>query len=435
MLQGGKKELRRFLCVPAILVLSLAPQSQVLASARQPKPEIETNMSFSDRCWAFFRSKKRPKGLAAHFGLIANLPATLPVAVHATHHYRFEDPVEGSWTGEKATSRILKGVIPLPEEGNFGYLIDLNAIKHHQEWPRRFVISDGSLSRSFIGVDQTPGSPLDRRLKAIYKSIESRLNYRVTKESLLELLVHNVADFMGPVQNSDASGGPQLPWDLAIDQRLRRLELPKVEFFRHSVSFVPIYVQMPVQPLESYIDQGEGYCIQQALLASLILRHYNVHHRFVNGSTAIKPGYSYGHTWIELADGRILDLSARILEKPIRAQEARRMGIYPRQLLNDDWYYLPSYKIFDYGSWHDAWRFEVAHYLALDLDKPKSIAMRRMELEPRKPAGEEETPKPKLESKLEPKDEPNVEPNADEKKGSEEGSSSLLDIITRGLLG
>ncbi len=69
----------------------------------------------------------------------------------------------------------------------------------------------------------------------------------------------------------------------------------------------------PVVPLEKYLEEGRGYCIQRSILVVLLLERLGIAARVVNGAVAGGPGESSGHTWVELAGGRVLDPSWSLL--------------------------------------------------------------------------------------------------------------------------
>jgi transglutaminase-like putative cysteine protease len=69
-------------------------------------------------------------------------------------------------------------------------------------------------------------------------------------------------------------------------------------------------------PLERFLDVRYGYCLQKALLGALILERAGVPHRVVHGAISRGPGDSGGHSWLELADGRVLDPAWALVTRP-----------------------------------------------------------------------------------------------------------------------
>jgi hypothetical protein len=239
------------------------------------------------------------------------LPASLEVGASTAHRYR--DP------------RVIPSTIavtlwvPLPSVEDPGEVRDLNAMRCDERLPERCVIGDGSLRRALIGIDKRPGSPLDRALDTIAGRMPRGADGRVAPEAAVEFVrreTNNLVRWTAGARFND--GRPELPWDRAIDAPpesawsvFRRAgdlqvgERPLATGLRH-----------PVVPLERWLEAGEGYCIQKALLGTLLLERAGVASRMVQGAVAQGPGTTTGHAWIELGDGRVLDPAWGRLEAP-----------------------------------------------------------------------------------------------------------------------
>ncbi len=122
-----------------------------------------------DASWCFARgsdaSAESPSSLVAlRAGAIAaRIPCSLPeraeLGVSTVH--RYEDRRMVAW---KIT---VTGFIPLPSPAFQGAVLDLNAKRLDEVIPHRAIMSDLHHTRAFIGIDQRPGTPLDRWLTKI----------------------------------------------------------------------------------------------------------------------------------------------------------------------------------------------------------------------------------------------------------------------------
>lgn len=238
------------------------------------------------------------------------LPAKVGLGVATIH--RYDD------------NRVLPSTIaisvftPVPSAAFPSVVLDLNAKTFDQIIPDQAIIGDAGLTRAFLGVDKREGTPLDTKLDAIVAKIPKKADGSIDAETAIQYVRVQVGQLIAWTAGSSANDGhAEFPWDKAI-----KIPQSVWETFS-SVAYAPVGnspvqtgFEFPVVPLEKYLEAGEGYCIQKALLASLILEKCGVKHRLVNGAVSQKPGKSVGHTWIELADGRVLDAAWKTVAMP-----------------------------------------------------------------------------------------------------------------------
>jgi hypothetical protein len=272
--------------------------------------------------------------------------------------------------------RTLNIVVPLPNRRQ-EELIDLARFSFREPLPDRFIVGDGSSERALVGVDTTPGSYLSLWLERIHSQIDRfHLEGTFSIRKLAEILVNHVAYNMGMVVETGMLN-KQLPWDAAFPSFPPHNLILTNEPDGHSP--IPLDFKMPVVPLDWYVGALKGYCLQQGILASLILRAYGVHHRLVNGAMAyvgkdeqLNPDLlTPGHTWIQLQTGEILDLGRRKFAHPVRLGAADVGDRAPSQAFEQDWMHIPGdYEWVD-GEEKNVWRFEYDRYLALRLEPLK----------------------------------------------------------------
>lgn len=205
-------------------------------------------------------------------------------------------------------SRIALSVFtPLPSANLPGKVVNLNGCGSGV-LPERCVIGDGGTTRAFLGIDRRQGTPLDRKLDQIVAKIP-RGPQGFSLDGVVEHLRANVNQLIRWTPGSAFNDGrAELPWDRSIcitpsaSATLRAAENDAVGSGPRDTGD-----SFPVVPFERYLDKGQGYCIQKALLASLVLSKLGFSHRLVNGVVCQGPGRTTGHTWLELPDGRVFD--------------------------------------------------------------------------------------------------------------------------------
>ncbi len=203
--------------------------------------------------------------------------------------------------------------------------------------PNRFIISDGTLWKPFINVDHSAGSPLDLVLQSFISefygspSIE-KIRERLTDNQILERLnttlpklIHfQTSQFANNrLENFEESVLSQSSsLKLQFDEERARVFVLALDSYKrtHAISnsIFKTDIAFPAVPLEQYLAIGEGRCIHIALTASLILEKFKIPHRLVLGSNVVDEvgGRGVGHSWIELADGRIFDAAWNIISPP-----------------------------------------------------------------------------------------------------------------------
>jgi hypothetical protein len=193
-------------------------------------------------------------------------------------------------------------------------VLDMNANRQMTAYlPQMFFISDGTLDHAFIWVDHRPGSVLDRCAREIADRM--RTSQVRTSEDVIAFIQKHWIDFLRPVAPSQI-----LPWDrslqgksasevTALQSRFQQAKDWPVGLFPQATG-----VFQPVVPLEAFMKAGYGVCIEKVLWASLVLEKFGIQHRVVMGGTQ-----TTGHSWIQLADGRILDPTWQVLDRPTTA--------------------------------------------------------------------------------------------------------------------
>ena len=192
---------------------------------------------------------------------------------------------------------------PMPASEK-GRVLNINAMAFGDAFPERFVLTDGTLSSAFVSVDLSPGS----RLQYCVDELTAALNVQLGSPDAdpLPKLVTFLDQYMDSVPP-----GFRYPWD-----RRQVPELPKEYYAARDFSpgHYPLSTSLrhPTVPLESFLLERRGVCQQRVMLVSLILQRLGISHR----SRAGGSGGGAGHIWIELPDGRILDPTWHLLEKP-----------------------------------------------------------------------------------------------------------------------
>jgi hypothetical protein len=240
------------------------------------------------------------------------LPSRVGVGVCSALRYRDETQNDPEVT--------VSVFVPMPSAELKGTLLNLNAMRFDQCLPDRCILGDGGRTRAFIGVDKRPGTPLDAWLQAIIKRIP-RTDGRIDRETALVWMRFNATKLIGftpGAATNDTSA--ELPWDREIVQSEHDMEaFRKAGTLEYGALPLPTGTERTVVPLERYLELGQGYCIQRAILVHILLERIGIRSRIVAGAV-MNNGSSSGHTWVELEDGRVLDPSWE-LKAPKGARE------------------------------------------------------------------------------------------------------------------
>jgi hypothetical protein len=239
-----------------------------------------------------------------------SLPEKIALGVSTIHRYR-----------EGHIDVTINAFVPMATAEFPGVILDLNAKRMFEVIPDRCILSDFG-PRPCIGIDKRPGTPLDRWLRRFVACVPRGANgYELDR--VLEYLRTRLNDVLRPrPEPADDRDRDAFPWD-------QDLQLPAEAdaIFRAGAARgiddppLPAGVEAPVIPFERYLEAERGACLQNALLATLILERLGFACRLVNG--AVDHGYalSGGHAWVELADGRVLCPTWELLQQPIRPPE------------------------------------------------------------------------------------------------------------------
>jgi hypothetical protein len=230
------------------------------------------------------------------------MPTAAGLGVTTIH--RFTEP--------RVTPSIIAVTVytPIPTTDVPGIMRNTNDKPFAEPLPRRFVIDDGGLTRAFTGIDLSRGSALDQKLDAIVARMPKQADGSIAKEDAIEFVKRETNKLIKWTRGSSANDGrDEFDWDKAIVVDRAHVQNVFNGAAYQTVGEPPIGTgqTMTIAPLEAYLDAGEGYCIQKALLAACLLDKVGVPFRIVNGAVAGSPGRSTGHTWLELDDGRVLD--------------------------------------------------------------------------------------------------------------------------------
>lgn len=200
--------------------------------------------------------------------------------------------------------RAISIFLPLPLSRR-GIIRDLQAMDFDASYPNSFTISDGTLKTAFISVNLRTGSLLRKKI--------DQLAAAVTREARggdpLPVLKTFIARHLAPVPE-----GTRLPWDPAAAENLPA-EFSAVKDL--PAGHGPLTVagrQHPTVPLEAFLAEAKGACLPKVLLTSLIMKNLGLRHRVRAGGTEFS-----GHIWIELPDGRHLDPTWSLLQRPTTA--------------------------------------------------------------------------------------------------------------------
>lgn len=182
-----------------------------------------------------------------------------------------------------------------------------NVLSLRSQLPQRFVISDGTLARHFIGADMRQGTRLALCVDELTRIFTN--NYTRDAEDTYLALRDHLQDYL--------KQGDHFPWDdillppsnpdyyLGMAKPLDVLARP-----------LPIGWTHPVIPLEKFLEHGHARCIERGLLAGLVMQNARLRFRLMMGGGR-DPGI--GHTWLIVGDHerdnfeRALDPTYRVL--------------------------------------------------------------------------------------------------------------------------
>ncbi|MBL8951119.1 MAG: hypothetical protein JNK82_10105 [Myxococcaceae bacterium] len=201
---------------------------------------------------------------------------------------------------------------PVPTSAVPGKVLDTNSKPFAEKFPERFIIDDGGLNRIFTGVDLRKGSLLDKKLNSIVNVMPK------DTEGRLQFIAREVNRLIKWTAGSSANDGrDEFEWDKKAPRPGPAAGQTHQAAAYDDISAPPRSTgeSMDVVGLEKYLEAGEGYCIQKALLAACLLNKLDIPFRLVNGAVSQGPGRSVGHTWVELEDGRVLDAAWSTLTK------------------------------------------------------------------------------------------------------------------------
>jgi hypothetical protein len=232
--------------------------------------------------------------------------ALYPVAattVHRYHHPASELPFAIS---------MWMPAPPPGQEAKFS-VENIHSYRFGDPLPSHFILGNGGSLSAFYEVDLRESSPLEPFLKSIDEDLEKK-GLRTSSDRLeyLRNFAHHARDWPPPANAATLNLSPEeerfrfQSRDWLLFQKAYHAEKPG-DYFPTERSF-------PAVRLENLVFDGASLCIQKALLTSILLHRWKIPHRLINGATWYSPYSTVGHTWISLADGRILDPEWNLLE-------------------------------------------------------------------------------------------------------------------------
>jgi hypothetical protein len=229
---------------------------------------------------------------------------------------------------------------PMPSAPLPGVLLDLARKQPHEIFPRRFIIGDGGDNRPFMLVDLNEGSPLDHHVGRVLRHLKRRGMNADDPESVFDFLHKRLGNYL----SNDGSSGDQ---PSLVGEEAQRIfagqNVPNAPL--SGTVAVPTGQRYPVIRFEDYFTRGNAVCIQKVLLAAFILERLRIPHKVVTGFTTAQPGaFKFGHSWIELADGRILDPEHKVMAWPTpheRYPLLLKVGEHYRQANTHYPYFVP----------------------------------------------------------------------------------------------
>jgi hypothetical protein len=297
--------------------------------------------------WSTLASSTPPNTSPLHPAILSAeqpIPPALPsdVGLGASTIHRYLDP------RVVASQITVTAFVPIPSAGATGVMLDLNKKALHETIPDRAVIGDAGRTRAFLGIDKRPGTALHQAIGEIVDQIPKNAGGGLDPEQVIQFVRVQINQLLAwPPGSSANDGAAVLPWDLGIQTGAQVWDaFAAAGALAVGHDPVPAGEDHPVVPLEKYLALGKRYCIHKAILAALILERCAIPHRVVNGAVSTGPGTTTGHTWIELADGRILDPAWKLVAAP-----------------KSDGAPIPGF--FQLGGW---WRFENQSFPYLRLE-------------------------------------------------------------------
>lgn len=184
-----------------------------------------------------------------------------------------------------------------------------DVLKVKNKLPQRFVISDGTIDRSFVGVDMRPGTRLHLCLEEIANTLTK--NRTLTEEETYVAIRDKLRGYLG--------SGSTFPWDKHLPPK-KSLAKVLEEAKPRNIGEPPSAIgrNHPVIPFESFLEYGLSFCFEKGLLAALVMQHLGYKFRVVMGGVK-KEGV--GHTWTWLEDGRALDPTWNVIGRPSAPDE------------------------------------------------------------------------------------------------------------------
>lgn len=209
----------------------------------------------------------------------------------------------GVETIHKNGGQVITILLPMPAPNTL--VLDLNTMTARSSYPERFTMSDGTINAAFVTVDTSPRSTLTACVKELAAEVEKNTG---GKDAQLSLLKDFLAGYLRPVPESF-----DFPWD---PRRERRLPKEYAEAASLAPGHFPLETSLThvTIPLEAFLKEARGACLPKVMLTSLVMKELGLEHRVRAGGTGEE-----GHMWIELPDGRHLDPTWNLLQRPSTA--------------------------------------------------------------------------------------------------------------------
>ncbi len=219
--------------------------------------------------------------------------------------------------------RIVSIVSPFMPQGAAAHVADMaQSLASRKLWPKRFIFSDGFHSSPFIMVDLSPGSQLSLFIDSYVDAMKVRGVQLNNPEAVIDDLRYFGKVFFQNHNHSTRNLQSPLFEKTTYEAGESTRQVMFSEDIKRPANFVfKTNDVRPILPFEYYLSKPWcALCMQTSMIASFIFEKLGIQHR-------VRPGLlsfgdvSYensGHTLIELADGRLLDLESKFLDKPIR---------------------------------------------------------------------------------------------------------------------